>query len=583
MLQIPNQVWNDVNIKKMKIIVTITILTVLFQTGTSQTYPYVTEENILNNKAKSILTSNITQKGITYPFSFIVMGDSRIGNRPHPTYNKLSIDWVEIMEQIEATSFPNGLEFIINVGDLVNDGVFNEYVQYYDYSFAFMNRTSIPYISVPGNHEFYAPKHDYSPRNLDSLGHEVYAYNLFQQIVGNYNDYFDILDWRFVYLNNTQHTTGYVFPAYDQYSITNSQLNWFTSIYEQEQGGQEKYRSNPENLISFAHVPFTRIWKNTFPTIDYLNYKAYFDTLVAHNCRVHFAGHFHDYTRKYKCSEEFFDITTGGAGAELYNDSKLDEPTHNHNYGYHNYWHYLYVTVYADKRIKVEMCFKDTIRANGKVTVIPDSTERKFDFEIGSPSDLDVLHLENITVEPGEAESYFAENLVTAAGNGTTFTAKMQSHVEIKSNCKVVLLPGFVAEEGSGFSAYIVPTIKCDSVFTLPAKEKEAIPNLTQPLEKQVNGESIIFTRKEPAQLQTCIYPNPSKGIFTLNFHGIKPNFEFIKIYDSNKKCIKEIPKPNTAGRVFTVDLSNQANGVYYVVFFYPNGSQDFEKVIIQK
>ena len=64
-----------------------------------------------------------------------------------------------------------------------------------------------------------------------------------------------------------------------------------------------------------------------------------------------------------------------------------------------------------------------------------------------------------------------------------------------------------------------------------------------------------------PAPNDFSVFPNPSNGIFTLNFSGA--NEKNIVVYDLMGKIVFE--KNNSADATLTLDLANEATGVYLV------------------
>jgi hypothetical protein len=351
----------------------------------------------LNDKAYSILNS----QSISYPFSFIVMGDTRPGRDNNN--DELSEDWIEIMNQIKPTNFLNNYEFIIILGDMMKNGTLSEYIKFYEYTISYMNSIGVPVISVPGNHD------------LNSVG----SYARFNAYVGNYDYYFDILDWRFLYVNNTFQQDGSDNKDYPL-EITTSQMNWVKNV------ALSQTTNCPDNVISFAHLPFFRIWGGR-PTISFPNYQNYFDALIAKDCRVHYGAHFHDYMRQFDCSSDLLNITTGGGGAELYSYSDNPNPP------FVKKFHFLYVTIYADGSLKTEVYFKG----------VGHNTEAsKGDFWVHGQSYANNL---SVTGYDTGVKNYFAKNTITVAGNGKTYTAYSNSNV------KMVVDKGGFIELSSGF------------------------------------------------------------------------------------------------------------------------------------
>lgn len=358
-------------------------------------------DSCLNDKAYSILNN----QSISYPFSYIVMGDTRKGV-PDSTYDELSVNWIEIMNQIKTTDFPNSYQFITILGDLIlgNDTLsrmVEQYEQFYEFTNDFMDSTGKPVISVPGNHDLVGSHGD----------------TLFTQYVGKLYDYFDVLDSRFLYIENNYYRG--IYP---------SQMSWINNTALSDS------TNCPDNIISLAHYPFFRYYPHATDTVmNRPNFKNYYNTLVAKGCKVHFAGHFHDYMRHYDCNTDFFNITTGGGGAKLAHDT-----IHNPDTLFHKF-HFLYITMYADGSLKTEVYFKEdghnSVAAQGDFWVSGENFEEN--------------HI--LTGSETDTKNYFATESIMAAGNSTTYTINPNSDITmvVRKEGHTTLKPGFEAKNGS--------------------------------------------------------------------------------------------------------------------------------------
>ena len=519
--------------KYILILIILSVKTILF----AQMNP------LLNDKAREILNSQT----VSYPFTFVVLGDSR-DEVADPALSP--VFEFEIMPQISAlTPKP---KFVIHVGDFLFRGHNAEYVRYYNFALNWMNSNQIPLFSVPGNHEFYKDTISKVPLIIDD-GYEIFQnYVMTKNSTGNYDFSFDYGNCRFICINNVMHHGQ---PGWGYgYKITIDQKNWAEGLLTDV--------GCPANVISCAHVPLrTFAWNITLP-----NYPEYYAMLESHNIRANFAGHNHRYTRTYRCPH-MFDIVTGGGGADL------DDYTSSPPVTLFKKWHFLYVTVYADGSMKTEMYFKhDSLGIGGH-----NEDAQEYDFWLPNPASNDDI---TVSGEDFGTKNYIAKNSITVAGNGKTYTAKAGSKVKMVAgkNGYIELLPGFEAEEGSEWEAYI-QNLVCT---TLTPKQKATVEkNAGIKLTEKALSNPITFTRHE---LQKCIFPNPSKGVFTINFSGKPAKYKYIKVFTPDKKLIKLFKNPNTKNNIFTIDLSNQPAGVYFVVFYEKEGiSYDSQKVIIQK
>lgn len=174
-----------------------------------------------------------------------------------------------------------------------------------------------------------------------------------------------------------------------------------------------------------------------------------------------------------------------------------------------------------------------------------------FGFEVNST-------LQNITINSGEEQKHYAYN-IEAAGEGTSYTVKSNGKSYLKAGNSIVLGPGFSAELGSEFQAFIEP-------FTIPvlnatsslksAKIENSTSQITQVEEKQ-NTELLENIK---------IYPNPSTGLFY--FISSEETQVQISIYNSNGSLIIH---DNIVSNKWVIDLSDQPSGIYVLKVFSNN------------
>jgi hypothetical protein len=174
-----------------------------------------------------------------------------------------------------------------------------------------------------------------------------------------------------------------------------------------------------------------------------------------------------------------------------------------------------------------------------------------FGFEVNST-------LQNITINSGEEQKHYAYN-IEAAGEGTSYTVKSNGKSYLKAGNSIVLGPGFSAELGSEFQAFIEP-------FTIPvlnatsslksAKIENSTSQITQ-VEKKENTELLKNIK---------IYPNPSTGLFY--FISSDETQVQISIYNSNGSLIIH---DNIVSNKWVIDLSDQPSGIYVLKVFSNN------------
>ena len=160
--------------KNLSIVLLILIIFIINpEKGNAQT---ITPSNL---KADSLLS--LMQ--VSYPFSFIVMGDSQPyeGQLLNPIF-------LEILLQISVlTNLP---DFMIICGDLTECGSEVGFAAYNECISDWMDTTGIPFFSLPGNHDLYT--YDSFEYYMDYIGPE-------------FDYYFDYGNSRFITINNVQH------------------------------------------------------------------------------------------------------------------------------------------------------------------------------------------------------------------------------------------------------------------------------------------------------------------------------------------------------------------------------------------
>ena len=285
--------------KCIKILILILLISIFYQQKTEALVP-------TNVKADSLLN----QTPVSYPFSFIVMGDSQ------PYGGQLLNDiFIETLSQVAELAIP--ITFVIICGDLTELGNEEGYIAYSECITDWMDSTSIPFYSLPGNHDFY-----------DLNAFENYEYYIDSRL----DYYFDYGNNRFITLNNVRD------PEINSYHITEAQLDsvdtWLSS--------------GPANKFVFNHVSIVRDHHGG----GFVNegYEAFHNRLVEYNAVADFNGHHRDYYRN--DVDETFYVTTAGAGGAIGGDFYPPLSYNNH--------HWLYVTVDEQNNVLVEMYFLNT-------------------------------------------------------------------------------------------------------------------------------------------------------------------------------------------------------------------------------
>ena len=151
---------------------------------------------------------------------------------------------------------------------------------------------------------------------------------------------------------------------------------------------------------------------------------------------------------------------------------------------------------------------------------------------------------------------YHANNTLTASN----FTVVSGSSVVFTAGNSITLLPGFHAEAGSNFHAYIDPSLGCDdhTNFRLQNNSPKTTP---------VTGSPIAFN--EPSKTKTSdslnanIAPNPNNGKFILQLKtSVKNGTNEIFIYNTLGLLVQHQLMNSS---IQQIDLSSQPKGMYLV------------------
>ncbi len=252
----------------------------------------------------------------TYPFSFVVLADTRDNSSPSEDIDEDDIDaeFDQLMIQIALLDPPP--EFVIDIGDVVNGGSLKQYQTYYDYISPWMAANSIAFFTVPGNNEF---------KEGGSIEH-------YEQYIGEQDFSFDLENVRIIAINNAQH---YVTTLNSAYEITETSLDFVDTKLNE--------LNAPPLKFGFTHVPLLD------GSLYRPGYNAYYNLLKNHYPKTNFCGHVHTY-HLLDDGCDFFDIITGGGGSDTSGDVS---PTQ------HDAHHFLLVTVSEDNSVVVESHFID--------------------------------------------------------------------------------------------------------------------------------------------------------------------------------------------------------------------------------
>ena len=276
------------------------LVLIIFIINPQESNAIVTPSNL---KADSLFS----QMEVSYPFSFVVMGDSQ----PYDG-QLLNETFLDILLQV--ADMPISPTFVIICGDLTESGSEVGYLAYNECISDWMDMTGIPFYSLPGNHEFYGAN----------------AFEYYSLYIDPKIDYFfDYGNSRFIAINNVQH------PDEMYYHITEAQLD-SVNVW---------LNAGPENKFAFNHVSIVRDHHGGGFVND--GYQEFHGLLNYYGAVADFNGHHRDYDRDEL--EDVYYITTAGAGGDI-------EGTFYPPLSYNDH-HWLLVTVNELNNIFIEMYF----------------------------------------------------------------------------------------------------------------------------------------------------------------------------------------------------------------------------------
>jgi len=262
----------------------------------------------------------IQAQPVSYPFTFVMMGDSRTPG---------AFIFAEIRSQIlDLTSTPR---FVIDIGDLVLTGAPTEYTDYVNA----IKDYPIPFLSVIGNHEMYYPG-----------GRESFV-----EIFGPEDAYFDYGNGRFIWMNN----------SVGSYGLTDEQLSWLETLL---------VPPVPPDKFVFMHVPPTLPGDgradlpeaaagvpgdDQYAPIEggvlggiaaFPKWEELIALVEAYGVRIAGFAHNHIFQHSYHNGVHY--VITGGGGAEtgFFTDNPPDHGI---------FHHFLVATIHADGMSKVQL------------------------------------------------------------------------------------------------------------------------------------------------------------------------------------------------------------------------------------
>jgi hypothetical protein len=175
--------------------------------------------------------------------------------------------------------------------------------------------------------------------------------------------------------------------------------------------------------------------------------------------------------------------------------------------------------------------------------------------------------VQDVTINNNNSECFDAVQIITVAGNGTTVNVQNGGSATFIAGQKILFLPGLTVESGS----YMIGYITTDGTYC-GTKEIAVVST-----ESEINGKETL-----PMQEGTDfrIYPNPTTGVFTLEFNpDIEPQNTVVQIINLTGKIIRT--EELNEVQQYKFDLTGQSRGIYLVRII-QGGRMETEKVVKQ-
>jgi hypothetical protein len=190
---------------------------------------------------------------------------------------------------------------------------------------------------------------------------------------------------------------------------------------------------------------------------------------------------------------------------------------------------------------------------------------------VGPPAE---LSLQNILLGNGDDECFAATDHIFIAGGGTTFIVEDGAVASVTSGESIHFFDGTKIEAGSSLHAYIDTSgdycSNHESILAENQGHEKRIDSDHQPTEP----DEVVH----PDQTLTNIYPNPSRGIITLELSGYAQSE--LSVYDMSG--LRLVDKTLLGSDKYELDLSFLPGGIYLLRV---QNIQDISihKLIIQK
>ncbi len=161
--------------------------------------------------------------------------------------------------------------------------------------------------------------------------------------------------------------------------------------------------------------------------------------------------------------------------------------------------------------------------------------------------------LANITIPDGITNCYDATQVLTVAGNGTTFIVETNGSVTLVAGERISILPGAEVFSGGYLHGYITTTGSyCGSTMN---------PLVTNLIKDEKELSTLV---EEPTNRLFKIYPNPTTDFVIIEFDPLSaPSMARVAIYNVSGKQILQQTLNNETNHRFS--LTAQPVGIYVI------------------
>lgn len=177
-----------------------------------------------------------------------------------------------------------------------------------------------------------------------------------------------------------------------------------------------------------------------------------------------------------------------------------------------------------------------------------------------------ILDVPDTTISSGESFCFNATETVILGGNGKEFVVDAGGHADVIAGQNIILKHGTQIKAGGSFHARISNDwcYPDDELKRQPMAviDDETITDKTFPVS--------LPNDKQENTLSFRVYPNPGKGMFTIEFRGADTDIpKTIMVYSLMGELITRID--NQAGHTITIDILDAKPGIYPVMVIYDN------------